>query len=139
MKKDSYFNLIRLIIVGFLIGVFHLPKIYSTELDPYPNPHNFQDKELCQQCHTQELPALTLPPVALCKKCHKPGTNDHPTGVTVKNPIPNELALDKSKKMVCHTCHDPHQQTSYPALLRMDFDDLCRLCHQLGEKHHPGG
>lgn len=90
---------------------------------------------VCTYCHINDTPtgvnatlSNSLP--ELCVTCHpdRVGKNEHiigipppPTGMSQPLPLTNAL-------ISCTTCHDPHSQN--PRLLRVEANELCRVCHQ---------
>lgn len=98
------------------------------------NPHDPRDKEHCTLCHAAEMPKLLFGTVTTCVKCHPAQVGNHPVarhpiGKIAKIPTPPALPLDPHGQMVCYTCHEPHNKTKYPKLLRVEFMQLCILCH----------
>jgi predicted CXXCH cytochrome family protein len=101
--------------------------------EPYPvseivgvkDPHDYKGKALCQRCHFQDG-KLTDGPNELCTGCHTFQHGNHPVNVVEKKPV-KDLPLLAGGKVVCHTCHDPHQKQS---VLRKPFNDLCVTCHR---------
>ena len=98
------------------------------------NPHDYNDRSNCSVCHKEEPPALNLDPIATCTKCHPGNVGNHPVsrhplGQTPKINVPSFLPLSKDGKIVCFTCHDPHNKSKSADLLRVDFTKLCASCH----------
>lgn len=101
---------------------------------PYPeaeiagerNPHLFRGKPLCQRCH-RPGGELLAEPVALCRRCHRPVHGNHPVGVPAGT-VPAKLPLDGGK-IVCHTCHDPHDIGTRASGLRIRAGEICLQCH----------
>lgn len=98
------------------------------------NPHNFVVKEYCGKCHTQRPPELLLDPVTTCTKCHPSNVGNHPVsnhpiGKEAGIFVPDNLPLTDDGKIVCYTCHDPHNTSSFSKMLRVDYFGLCVSCH----------
>lgn len=91
------------------------------------NPHSFQGKPLCQRCHRPGEAGTIAEPVALCAQCHDPRNMKHPTGVAPAA-VPADLPLSGGR-IVCHTCHDPHDVKAHKSGLRMEYAALCVRCH----------
>lgn len=98
------------------------------------NPHDPGDKGHCSLCHAAEMPKLLFGTVTTCVKCHPSQVGNHPVarhpiGKIPRIPTPVALPLNPQGQMVCYTCHEPHNKTRYPKLLRVEFRQLCILCH----------
>lgn len=98
------------------------------------SPHEFGSQHYCSVCHKGEPPALTMDPMATCTKCHHGNVTNHPVsrhplGVTPKMSVPAYLPLSTDGKMVCFTCHDPHNKSGLNKMLRVTFIKLCASCH----------
>lgn len=70
-----------------------------------------------------------------CRTCHrnlpKP-PKSHPAYVTPtsKTKIPRDMPLDRRRRVVCCTCHDPHPSVKTPFMVRRkDVTTLCKSCH----------
>ncbi|MBI5642403.1 MAG: hypothetical protein HY954_02900 [Deltaproteobacteria bacterium] len=101
---------------------------------PGVNPHNFSKTELCSSCHQAEPPLLNFDAVTTCTKCHSGNVGNHPVtrhpiGKMPRIKIPAILPLTDEGQMVCYTCHDPHNKSKYPKMLRVEFRKLCGSCH----------
>lgn len=93
------------------------------------NPHEHQGKPLCQRCHLAGEAGVTGDPVALCTQCHDPSRMKHPVGVT-RAVAPAGLPLGEGARVVCHTCHDPHDVKQRRSGLRLEYVELCLRCHE---------
>jgi len=98
------------------------------------SPHDFGNKSNCAVCHQDEPPALTLDPMATCTKCHHNNMSNHPVsrhplGIKPRISVPAFLPLTQDGKMVCYTCHDPHNKSGIDNMLRVNFIRLCASCH----------
>ncbi|MFQ5427492.1 MAG: cytochrome c3 family protein [Thermodesulfobacteriota bacterium] len=99
------------------------------------NPHVWSDKALCASCHNSAMPALKLDSVTVCTHCHGGYLGNHPVA---KHPIgkrpginiSRRMPLDKKGKLVCYTCHDNHNRSEYPNMLRIGYLQLCAACHR---------
>ncbi len=98
------------------------------------NPHDFGARQYCHLCHTAQPPALSFDPVTTCTKCHMGDIDNHPVsghpiGVEPKINIPRNLPLTGDGRMVCQTCHDPHNRLRHKKMLRVDYEKICAACH----------
>lgn len=100
------------------------------------NPHMVGDAMLCFECHTADIPRLKRAHVATCTRCHRGNISDHPVvghpldrPVFIHDPVP-PLPLTSDKRIVCTTCHDPHEDTGFKSLLRVQLRGLCVQCHR---------
>jgi predicted CXXCH cytochrome family protein len=98
------------------------------------NPHDHQGKPLCQRCHVRGEERLSVNPVSLCAQCHDKARMKHPYDVA--QPVaPADLPLEAGSRIVCHTCHDPHDVKARRSGLRLAYGELCLRCHRRhGEK-----
>lgn len=99
------------------------------------NPHVFGSLQGCSYCHTDDIPNLSFDPVSTCTKCHEGNIGNHPVarhpiGKKTRIPIPALLPVTDEDKMVCYTCHEPHNRTRHEKMLRMSYHSLCAVCHQ---------
>lgn len=93
------------------------------------NPHAYRGAPLCQRCHPDRDARLAADPVALCSRCHDLRHASHPVDVIQKHPAEVSLPLGSGGRVVCHSCHDPHDLSRKPAGLRREFTALCLECH----------
>lgn len=98
------------------------------------NPHDFNDKNNCGVCHTAEPPKLNVDPVTTCSKCHLGNAVNHPVarhplGIAPRINMPRFLPLSSNGQIVCYTCHDHHNKSKHPKMLRVDYIRLCNACH----------
>lgn len=99
------------------------------------NPHGHEGKPYCVRCHAGGKTAVA-DPVGLCAQCHAPSLMKHPYGVTPRT-VPAALPLGPEQKIVCHTCHDPHDVKKHRKGLRLEYMPLCAQCHvKHGAKPH---
>jgi len=99
------------------------------------NPHDYNDKGSCSACHKQKVPDLKFDAVTVCTRCHEGYLGNHPVA---KHPIgkrPNInisrlMPLSLDGRMVCYTCHDNHNRSAYPNMLRTEYLRLCSACHR---------
>lgn len=99
------------------------------------DPHDFDRKSYCVNCHDPEPPMLRFDAVTTCTKCHPNVVGDHPVarhplGKMPRISIPVNLPLTDDGLMVCFTCHEPHNKTNYSKMLRVDYFRLCASCHK---------
>jgi predicted CXXCH cytochrome family protein len=91
-------------------------------------------KHECAYCHiTSEKTGqqqLKAPLSGLCLGCHPDRSSPNEHGVDI---VPSmkvtKLPLSKEGKITCATCHDPHEMSGYPMLLRASPAELCSKCH----------
>lgn len=98
------------------------------------NPHVPGDLALCSACHTANPPALSFDAVTTCVKCHAGNVDNHPVsshpiGSLPRISVPSSMPLTKDGKMVCYTCHDPHNRHKRGKMLRVDYQTICVTCH----------
>lgn len=101
------------------------------------NPHDGSGAAAsCSACHTAKPPALSFDAVTTCVKCHSGNIDSHPVsrhpiGTVPKIRVPSFLPLTADGRMVCNTCHDPHNKLTQGRenLLRVDYQTLCASCH----------
>lgn len=88
----------------------------------------------CSYCHITSNKGAGMPRKAplsgLCLECHPDRTagNEHIVDIVPSLKVA-ELPLSKDGKITCATCHDPHEQSGYPYLLRVSPAELCQKCH----------
>jgi predicted CXXCH cytochrome family protein len=110
-------------------GIPTFTPLTDLELAHASTPHAYRGQPVCQQCHESGVAGVKGgDPVALCARCHDPGNMKHPYGVP-QAPAPAALPLDAEGRIVCHTCHDPHDVRAHPRGLRMAYRPLCLQCH----------
>lgn len=98
------------------------------------NPHNFMVRDYCKICHGTDTSKLSFDPVTTCTRCHEGNVANHPVsrhpiGKATKIYIPGSLPLTKDGRMVCYTCHEPHNKSQYQKMLRIPYFKLCATCH----------
>lgn len=88
-----------------------------------------QPELVCQACHVAQTPALLQGPVATCQRCHP---TRHTPGHEAGTPLPasrvGSLPLVEGR-LVCHSCHEPHDVQRQRYGLRLPLTPLCRSCH----------
>ena len=100
-----------------------------------PSPHDYSDESACAYCHKQKVPDLKFDAVTVCTRCHEGYLGNHPVA---KHPIGERPGINISRlmplsldgRMVCYTCHDNHNKSAYPKMLRTDYLRLCSACHR---------
>lgn len=91
------------------------------------------EKHQCDYCHvfTDKSPgaALKAPLSGLCVGCHtgRTAAGEHVVDIVLAMKV-DELPLSNGK-MTCVTCHDPHEKSGQPKLLRVKQTELCLKCH----------
>ena len=93
-----------------------------------------REKHECTYCHVtydntgkMQLKASLN---ELCIECHpdRRGSKEHKVDIAPSMKVVG-LPLSKDGMMTCVTCHDPHEKSGYPMLLRVDPAELCLKCH----------
>ncbi|MEE9542712.1 MAG: cytochrome c3 family protein [Thermodesulfobacteriota bacterium] len=99
------------------------------------SPHVNGGEGFCLDCHTPRPPELVYDHVDTCTNCHIGNIENHPVTrhpidkeVTINTPSP--LPLTKEKRLVCSTCHDPHDEHGFSSMLRVPYHQLCIQCHK---------
>ncbi|MFL5299609.1 MAG: cytochrome c3 family protein [Anaeromyxobacteraceae bacterium] len=110
----------------------------AAEVAAVKDVHAYRGRPLCQGCHAEgsasgAAGALQAAPNALCARCHTFVHGTHPVDVEQKEGAEG-LPL-AGRRVVCHTCHDPHA-VKPKAALRLAYNDLCTRCH-LRQHHVP--
>lgn len=95
-------------------------------------------KEDCANCHTPHGGSdgsllVETNRMTLCMGCHDdaPQMHFHPMGDKVKNP-------DNKGKIVCTSCHSPHNSSQKALLLGDPVRGLCVRCHDPSASHGGG-
>ena len=94
--------------------------------------------EVCVFCHTPHGGSdgsllVETNRMTLCMGCHDdaPQMHFHPMGDKVKNP-------DNKGKIVCTSCHSPHNSSQKALLLGDPVRGLCVRCHDPSASHGGG-
>jgi predicted CXXCH cytochrome family protein len=122
--------------ITIVMTLFFINYSYGQEEVNYVNPHDFKNKELCIQCHRQDMPKISHDPVTTCSKCHQGNIDNHPVYrhpmkvlASRKVLIPEGFPLTRKGYMVCYTCHDYHNTTGMDKMLWIEYKDICISCH----------
>ncbi len=99
------------------------------------NPHDWSAKDKCSICHKSAMPALKIDSVTVCTHCHEGYIGNHPVtkhpiGKRPEINISRRMPLDADGKLVCYTCHDTHNRSDFPNMLRIGYLQLCSACHR---------
>jgi predicted CXXCH cytochrome family protein len=92
------------------------------------------EKHECSYCHvvSGKTPgaALKAPLSGLCFGCHpdRKNANEHKVDMVPSMKVEG-LPLAEDGRMTCVTCHDPHEKSGHPKLLRLKQSELCLKCH----------
>jgi predicted CXXCH cytochrome family protein len=115
------------------------PRLTEAEILAVKNPHAAKPRPFCWSCHASDTRVeLRGDPVALCQRCHGASPHgSHPVDAVQTRPA-GALPLWKGDRMVCHTCHDPHDVARNADGLRLAFDPLCVECHRPAAQQHHG-
>ena len=82
----------------------------------------------CSDCHIRGN-SLKNPSVnELCITCHPENVKDHVLDV-VSQVKPEGLPLDSQSRITCITCHDAHDRSGHPSMLRLEQGKICAPCH----------
>jgi predicted CXXCH cytochrome family protein len=100
----------------------------DAEVQEAKNAHDYKGAPLCQRCHASPDGKLRTPEPAICHECH-PGTTMTHVG-KIQKPPPPTLPYEAGGRIICHTCHDPHDVKSHKFGFRKDYVPLCHECHK---------
>ena len=101
----------------------------QVEVAALKNIHAYRGKPVCQACHVPNSPVVLKGPGAACERCHQAEhTRGHEVGTVLQRKFPVKLPLVDGK-VVCHTCHDPHDIKRERYGLRKKLQLLCLDCH----------
>jgi predicted CXXCH cytochrome family protein len=129
--------------LGALLLAITLVWLPALGLAKAQDPHSPDNQEACTLCHVEKpsswddvekaRPLQRENVQELCTGCHEwsPG-RDHPIDQPVVSTLDPEgvLPTNDKGKMDCLTCHFPHRRGTHRALLRMEADRICMLCHK---------
>lgn len=130
LRLSCYLGVVT-IAFALTLGLF--AEVWSAERGN--NPHDYSRQDECASCHEKPLPKLKFDSVTICTRCHSGYVGNHPVarhplGERPKINISSLMPLSADGKMVCYTCHDNHNRSSYPNMLRTDYLRLCSSCHR---------
>ncbi len=99
------------------------------------NPHDFSKKQFCGVCHIDTPPGLKFDTVTTCTRCHESNLANHPVTRHPMGKAPGinfsrALPLSMDGHIVCYTCHDNHNRSANPQMLRVPYKKLCDSCHR---------
>ncbi|MHB8877673.1 MAG: cytochrome c3 family protein [Myxococcaceae bacterium] len=102
----------------------------DAEVAGVKSAHEYKGKPLCQACHLDESPKLKADEVMVCGRCHAVdhGGGHRPNSI-IKNAAEVGLPLPGGR-LVCHTCHDPHDLKRNKHGFREPIPGLCLHCHK---------
>lgn len=100
----------------------------ESEVKDWKNAHDYQGAPLCQRCHASQDGKLRTTEPELCWECHAGTTMTH-VG-KVQDPPPPTLPILEGGKMICHTCHDPHDVKAHRFGFRYEYVKVCLECHK---------
>lgn len=89
-------------------------------------------KNDCSICHTEGMESLLKSPLPdLCTECHpdRTGKGEHAIRIKPADTMTNDLPLDEKGEITCITCHAPHGEGGFTAMLRKKTAELCISCH----------
>jgi predicted CXXCH cytochrome family protein len=101
----------------------------EAEVKDVKNVHDYKGAALCQRCHVdggKKLLAADVP--SLCLPCH-PGAVKMTHVGKIQNPRPASLPFEPGGRIICYTCHDPHDVKAHKYGFRADYTKVCLECH----------
>lgn len=99
----------------------------EAEVKEVKNAHDYKGAPLCQRCHSSPDGKLVKQEPELCWDCHKAVRMSH-VG-KVQNPLPPTLPYQEGGRIICHTCHEPHDVKAQRWGFRKPYRDECLECH----------
>jgi hypothetical protein len=99
----------------------------EAEVKDAKNAHEYKGAALCQRCHASPG-KLAKPEPDLCYDCHVAARMTH-VG-KIQKPLPPTLPYEEGGRIICHTCHDPHDVKAQPHGFRLPYRDECLECHR---------
>lgn len=100
----------------------------EAEVSGATNAHEYKGAPLCQRCHASPDGKLRTKEPDLCYECHAAAKMTH-VGM-VQSPPPKTLPLAEGGRIICHTCHEPHDVKAHKYGFRADYVALCLECHK---------
>lgn len=100
----------------------------DAEVKDATNAHEYRGAPLCQRCHASPDGALRTREPDLCYECHQAAKMTH-VG-KVQDPPPSTLPVQEGGRIVCHTCHEPHDVKAQPYGFRAPYTAVCLECHK---------
>jgi predicted CXXCH cytochrome family protein len=82
----------------------------------------------CSDCHARGRALKKGTVNELCISCHPENVKDHVLDVISKT-APAGLPLARGNRITCITCHDAHDKSGNPKLLRLEQAEICAPCH----------
>lgn len=100
----------------------------DAEASAVKNAHDYKGAPLCQRCHASPDGKLRTKEPELCYECHAAAKMTH-VG-KVRNPAPATLPVQEGGRIICHTCHEPHDVKAQPYGFRAPYATVCLECHK---------
>jgi predicted CXXCH cytochrome family protein len=100
----------------------------EAEVKDVKNAHEYKGAALCQRCHVSSGGGLRTKEPELCWECHVGTTMTH-VG-KIQSPPPRTLPYEEGGRIICHTCHDPHDVKSQKYGFRAQYSSVCLECHK---------
>lgn len=100
----------------------------ESELIGVNDAHAYRGAPLCQRCHSSPKGKLRVQEPDLCYECHAAAKMTHVGMVQV--PPPATLPYEAGGRIICHTCHDPHDVKAHPYGFRAEYGKVCAECHK---------
>jgi predicted CXXCH cytochrome family protein len=100
----------------------------EAEVKDWKNAHDYKGASLCQRCHASSDGKLIVDDTpALCYQCHEAAKMTHVN--KLQKPPPKTLPYAAGGRIVCHTCHDPHDVKAHKYGFRAEYVSVCLECH----------
>ncbi|MGB8931638.1 MAG: cytochrome c3 family protein [Anaeromyxobacteraceae bacterium] len=101
----------------------------EAEVRDVKNAHEYKGAPLCQRCHASPGGKLVVEDeAALCYQCHHAAKMTH-VG-KIQSPLPKTLPFEEGGRIVCHTCHEPHDVKAQSFGFRAPYVQVCLECHK---------
>ena len=100
----------------------------EAEVRDVKDAHAYKGAALCQRCHSSPDGKLVKAEPELCYECHAAARMTH-VG-KIQNPPPPTLPYEEGGRIVCNTCHEPHDVKSQKYGFRKPYRDECLECHK---------
>jgi predicted CXXCH cytochrome family protein len=98
------------------------------EVKDWLNAHDYKGAPLCQRCHASPDGKLRTQEPELCYECHHAAKMTH-VG-KIQAPPPATLPYEEGGRIICHTCHEPHDVKSQKFGFRAPYSAVCLECHK---------
>lgn len=99
----------------------------EAEVKDVKDAHAYKGAALCQRCHASPDGKLRTKEPELCFECHADAKMTH-VG-KIQKPPPATLPYEEGGRIICHTCHEPHDVKANRHGFRGEFTSVCLECH----------